>query len=89
MSMLTDVETKISTWYDNTKAWFKRSTTIFYARLQVLGGVMLGAFSGVDWTAVAHLDWANIKNSFLVAGGMVLNGLFTEILRRRTISSDT
>lgn len=79
MSSLTD---KIELWWDNTKAFFKRSEVIFYSRLQVLTGFILAVFQGIDWTTVTvNLD--NAKQSLYIAGGLIVNGLITEVLRRR------
>ena len=82
MSILTDFETTISTWWDNTKAFFKRSETIFYARLQVLSGFFLAVFSGIDWSTVT-VNLENAKQSLYLAGGLIVNGIITEYLRRR------
>jgi len=82
MSLFTDFEAKVAVWWDNTKAFFKRSETIFYARLQVLSGFFLAAFTGIDWTTVTvKLDDA--KQSLYLAGGLIANGIITELLRRR------
>lgn len=79
MSSLTD---KIELWWDNTKAFFKRSEVIFYSRLQVLTGFILAVFQGIDWTTVTvNLD--NAKQSLYIAGGLIVNGIVTEVLRRR------
>lgn len=79
MSQLTDT---LSKWWDNTKAFFKRSETIFYARLQVLSGFFLAVFSGIDWTTVT-MNLQNAKQSLYIAAGLVANGVITEYLRRR------
>jgi len=85
MSALSD---KIALWWDNTKAFFKRSETIFYARLQVLSGFVLAVFSGIDWTTVTvNLD--NARHSLYLAGGLIVNGIITEYLRRRNASLAT
>lgn len=82
MSLFTDFEAKIATWWDNTKAFFKRSEVIFYSRLQVVSGFFLAVFTGIDWTTVTmKLDDA--KQSLYIAGGLIANGIITEILRRR------
>ena len=82
MSRFSDFKTKIATWYDNTKAFFKRSEVIFYSRLQVMTGFVLAVFTGIDWTSVTmKLD--NAKESLYLAGGLIFNGVLTEYLRRR------
>ena len=82
MSLLTDFQGTISKWYDNTKAFFKRSETIFYARLQVIAGFVLAVFSGIDWTTVT-VNLEDAKHSLMIAGGLIINGVLTEYLRRR------
>lgn len=82
MSILADFKTKLATWWDNTKAFFKRSEVIFYSRLQVVSGFFLAVFTGIDWTTVTmKLDDA--KQSLYIAGGLIANGIITEALRRR------
>ena len=82
MSRFSDFKTTIATWYDNTKAFFKRSEVIFYSRLQVMTGFVLAVFTGIDWTSVTmKLD--NAKESLYLAGGLIFNGVLTEYLRRR------
>lgn len=73
---------KLQLWWDNTKAFFKRSEVIFYSRLQVLIGFFLAVFSGIDWTTVTG-NLQNAKQSLYLAGGLILNGIITEFLRRR------
>ena len=79
---------KIKAYWESVKAWFKNSTTILYARLQVVAGVIVAAVQGVDWaslyTSITHLDWANLKGSTISAAVLIFNGIVTEILRRRT-----
>jgi len=88
MSIFTDFKGTIATWWDNIKAFFKRSETIFYARLQVLSGFFLAAFTGIDWTTVTmKLDDA--KQSLYLAGGLIANGIITELLRRRNANLPT
>lgn len=72
---------KIKQLWDNTKAWFKYSETIFWARLQTLSGFLIAAFAAVDWTQLTITGIS--KETALLAIGLALNGLFTEYLRRR------
>lgn len=82
MSLFSDFKTTIATWWDNTKAFFKRSEVIFYSRLQVISGFFLAVFTGIDWTTITmKLDDA--KQSLYLAGGLIFNGILTEYLRRR------
>ena len=67
---------------DKIKGWFKNSETIFWARLQVFGGIMLAVVptlnpvSWLDQTLTPAQRWTT-------AGFAILNGLITEYLRRR------
>jgi hypothetical protein len=88
MSLLTDFTGTIATWWDNTKAFFKRSETIFYARMQVLSGFFLAVFSGIDWTTVT-VNLENAKQSLYIAAGLIVNGIITEYLRRRNATLAT
>jgi hypothetical protein len=88
MSRLTDFEDKIAVWWDNTKAFFKRSEVIFYSRLQVVSGFFLAVFSGIDWTTVT-VNLENAKQSLYIAAGLIINGIVTEVLRRRNATLPT
>jgi len=79
---LSDIKTTLATWWDSTKAFFKRSETIAYARLQVLAGFFLAVFSSIDWSTVT-VDLENAKHALYLAGGLIINGIITEYLRRR------
>lgn len=69
-------------WWDNVKAFFKRSETIFYARLQTVAGFFLAVAGGIDWTQVTNL-FNNAKQAMWLGIGLVVNGIVTEVLRRR------
>lgn len=88
MSRLTEFRDKIELWWDNTKAFFKRSEVIFYSRLQVVSGFFLAVFSGIDWTTVT-VNLENAKQSLYIAGGLIVNGIITEVLRRRNATLPT
>lgn len=79
---LSDTETTLGKWWDNTKAFFLRSETIVWARLQVISGFFLAVFSSIDWTSVT-VNLEDAKHSLYLAGGLIVNGIFTEYLRRR------
>ena len=82
MSLFSDFKDKVAVWWDDTKAFFKRSEVIFYSRLQVMSGFILAVFTGIDWTSVTmKLDDA--KQSLYIAAGLIANGIITETLRRR------
>lgn len=60
------------------KRFFKHSETIFFARFQILIGVIAGALTYVDPSVLAPVIPAEWFPAFLV-----LNGIATEYLRRR------
>ncbi len=72
---------KIKNFWESVKAWFKHSETIFWARLQTIGGILIAAIAGVDWTQLTVTGFS--KETLLLAGALTLNGVFTEYLRRR------
>jgi len=88
MSLLTNFSDTIARWWDNTKAFFRRSEVIFYSRFQVLSGFMLAVFSGIDWTTVT-MKLEDAKQSLYIAAGLVFNGILTEYLRRRNATLPT
>jgi hypothetical protein len=69
-------------WWDNVKAWFKRSETIAWARLQTLAGFVLAVAGGIDWTTITS-NFANAKQALWIGIGLTANGIVTELLRRR------
>ncbi len=74
------------TWWDKTKAWFKDSMTILWARIQYLVGIlaagMIAAFSGYDFTQLTSMD---AKSAFKMLCAVAAAGILTEIARRRTL----
>ena len=71
---------------DKIKAWFKNSVTIFWARIQYIGGIagagLVAAFSGYDFTQLATMD---AKAVFKMLVAVAVAGVLTELARRRTI----
>lgn len=66
------------TWWESVKAWFLKSETIFWARLNVLVGGISTIITLVDPNLVAAvIDPRWVPAFFLV------NGIATEVLRRR------
>lgn len=61
--------------WDKIKAFFKRSETIFFARLQVAIGIIWAVLSATDLSPVLH---GRALTYWLIASGLV-----TEYLRRR------
>lgn len=73
---------KLKAAWEKTKAWFKDSETIFWARFQVLAGVALAVLPTLN--PVAWLDSAlTPAQRWAAAATAIVNGLVTEYLRRR------
>ena len=76
------------------KAWFNYSWSVFIARLEVLSGILIGIFGGLDWTALIQLDWSQgLKSTgtMIVAALFVIKGIVSELGRRAgtvTIAND-
>jgi hypothetical protein len=69
--------------WDKIKAWFKRSETIFWARLQVLVGAAVAAIMSLAADpAINDAIHAILKPEY-VPYYVIGFGLLTEILRRR------
>lgn len=88
MFNLTDFKDTLARWWDNAKAFFKRSEVIFYSRMQVLAGFFLAVFQGIDWTTVT-MNLQDAKQSLYIAFGLIGNGIITEVLRRRNATLPT
>jgi hypothetical protein len=63
--------------FDRVKAWFKDSTTILWARLQVLLAVVWGVLISTDLAPLLSAKWLTVW--------MIVSGVLTEICRRRTL----
>lgn len=74
------------TWWDKTKAWFRNSMTILWARIQyvvgIVGAGLIAVFSGYDFSQLASMD---AKTAFKLLAWSALAGVITEIARRRTL----
>jgi hypothetical protein len=73
-------------WLNKTKAFFRDSLTILWARVQYVGGILAAglivAFSGYDFTQLAGMD---AKAAFKMLCAVAVAGVLTEIARRRTL----
>lgn len=77
---------KLSELWTDIKAWFKNSETIFWSRLQVFVGFVVASLAAIDWTQLATFslgDTMSVKQMAVLGGGLILNGLWQEYLRRR------
>lgn len=75
----------LTKWWTDVKAWFNYSWSILIARLEVLTGILVGVFGGLDWTALVNLDWSQgLKSTgtMIVAALLVIKGIVSEIGRR-------
>lgn len=77
----------LSNFWENTKAFFRRSHVIFYARLQSLSGFILAVLGSLDWSQISTWDFATPKQTAWLGIGLIVNGTITEVLRRRNMSA--
>lgn len=75
----------LSNFWDRTKAFFKRSETIFYARIQALSGFVLAVLGSMDWSQLKTWDFTTPKQTAWLGVGLIVNGIVTEVLRRRNM----
>lgn len=59
------------------KAWFDNSSTIAWARMQVVLAVAWGVLSTTDLAPLLGPRW--------LTGWLILSGMITELTRRRTL----
>lgn len=78
----------LSNFWERTKAFFKRSETIFYARIQALAGFVLAVLGSMDWSQLKTWDFTTPKQTAWLGIGLVINGIVTEVLRRRNMKVD-
>lgn len=78
---------KLINFWESCKAFFKRSTVIFYSRLQSLAGFILTVLGSLDWSQISSWDFATPKQTAWLGIGLIVNGTITEILRRRGLNS--
>lgn len=64
------------TW-DGVKAWFKDSTTIAWARVQMVLAAVWGVLAVTDLSPVLSQKWLTVW--------LIFSGVVTEITRRRTL----
>lgn len=75
----------LSKWWTDVKAWFNYSWSIFIARMEVLTGILVGVFGGLDWYALTQLDWSQgfkSTGTMIVAALLVIKGIVSEVGRR-------
>ncbi len=77
----------LSLW-GSTKAFFKHSTTILVARVTAFTGLIIAAAGLMSWGPLLslNLDTGLSRNQVFWIGGITfLQGLITELARRRTL----
>lgn len=74
---------KQSNIWGRIKSFFNRSSTIFYARLQALSGFVIAVLGAMDWSQIQYWDFATPNQTAWLGVGLVVNGIVTEVLRRR------
>lgn len=78
---------KLANFWDRTKAFFKRSETILYARIQAIAGLILAVLGSIDWSQIQTWDFTTPRQTAWLGIGLVVNGFVTEILRRRNMNA--
>lgn len=77
----------ISNWWDGVKAWFKRSESIFLARIAAISGFVTSAIGFMDWSPLWSLlqTGTEFTKHQLIGMGIALvgGGVMLEIARRR------
>lgn len=80
------LKAKLGLFWDQAKSFFKRSETIFLARMESLGGLLIAGIEGIDWTAITAFDFSDAaasKTALMTGLGMFIHGLVIEAGRRR------
>lgn len=73
------------TFVDNVKAFFKKSWSIFLARLEIFTGFIIGVVGAIDWAGFANIDFdTGFTNNqlFWFSIGLVIKGVVSEVGRR-------
>lgn len=77
----------VSNYWEASKDLFKRSTVIFWARIQALVGLVVAVLGSIDWSQISNWDFTTPKQTAWLGVGLVVNGIVTEVLRRRSLSN--
>lgn len=78
---------KLSNFWESIKDFFKRSETIFYARLQTIIGFIIAVLGTIDWSQIQSWDFTTPRQTAWLGIGLIVNGLVTEVLRRRNMNA--
>lgn len=81
----------LNRWWEETKAFFKYSETIFLARLTAFTGLVTAVIGSVDWSPVfsglgvdTGFSW---KQTTWLGIGIFVKGIIDELARRRNMST--
>lgn len=86
--MLKLLKIKLSNFWEGSKAFFRRSATIFYARLQAFAGFILAVLGAMDWSQIQSWDFTTPNQTAWLGVGLIVNGIVTEVLRRRGLGKN-
>lgn len=74
-------------WWEEVKAFFRYSETIFIARVQSLFGLIIATVGAVDWSPVFNLlgvdTGFSYKQTIWLGVGLFFKGIVDELARRR------
>lgn len=77
----------LKVWWDETKAFFKYSETIFLARVTAFSGLITAVIGSVDWSPIFNglgmdtgFSW---KQTTWLGIGIFFKGIIDELARRR------
>jgi len=78
---------RLKLWWEEVKAFFKYSETIFIARLQSFIGLIVATVGAVDWSPVFNLlgmdTGFSYKQTIWLGIGLFFKGIVDELARRR------
>lgn len=81
-----------SSWFEEAKAFFRYSETIFLARVTAFSGLVTAVVGSVDWSPVFNglgmdtgFSW---KQTTWLGVGIFVKGIIDELARRRNMASN-
>lgn len=82
----------LSNYWEEVKAFFKYSETIFLARLTAFGGLVTAVVGQVDWSPVFNLlgtsTGFDTKQTTWLGVGIFFKGIIDELARRRNMTTN-
>ena len=70
--------------FDKLWVWCRESATILWARIQMFGSILIAGFAAIEWAPLVNVG-LSLKQWLMLAGTLFLQGVATEIARRRTL----